>query len=55
MITEATSGDVSTQTGKPFIGWYVTYENVRYQVLEAQELAMYGRRRFMKIVGRFES
>ena len=55
VITEALSGDVGSMTGLPFIGWHLTYENVRYVIIGAQELAMYGRRRFMKIVGRLET
>ena len=55
VITEAMRGEMGNMTGKPFIGWYLQFENVSYQIIGAQELAMYGRRRFMKIMGRLES
>ena len=55
VITEATNGQLSAQTGLPFIGWYLTFEGVRYLIIEAQELPALGRRRFMKIVGRLET
>ena len=55
VITEATNGDLSAQTGLPFIDWYLTFEGVRYVIIEAQELPALGRRRFMKIVGRLET
>ena len=52
VITESLSGAIGNMTGKPFIGWYLQFENVRYQIVGAQELAQFGRRRFMKIMGR---
>ena len=55
VITEAMRGEIGNMTGKPFIGWYLDFENVQYQIIGAQEMAMYGRRRFMKIMGRLES
>ena len=55
VITESLSGDVAAKTGKPFIGWYLDFEGIRYKITGAQELAMYGRRRFMKIIGRLET
>ena len=55
VITEATNGDLGAQTGLPFIGWHLTFESVRYSIIEAQELPALGRRRFMKIVGRLET
>ena len=55
VIVEALSGDVAAKTGKPFIGWHLDFEGIRYKITGAQELAMYGRRRFMKIVGRLET
>ena len=55
VILEATNGALSAQTGLPFIGWHLTFEGVRYVIIEAQELPALGRRRFMKIVGRLET
>ena len=55
VILEAMRGEIGNMTGKPFIGWYLDFENVRYQIIGANELAIYGRRRFMKIMGRLES
>ena len=55
VIVEALSGDVGGMTGLPFIGWHLTFEGVRYVIIEAQELPALGRRRFMKIVGRLET
>ena len=55
VITEATNGDLGGQTGLPFVDWHLTFEGVRYVIIEAQELPALGRRRFMKIVGRLET
>ena len=55
VITEAMRGEIGNMTGKPFIGWYLQFENVKYAITGANELAIYGRRRFMKIMGRLES
>ena len=55
VITEATNGALGGQTGLPFIAWHLTFEGVRYVIIEAQELPALGRRRFMKIVGRLET
>lgn len=51
VIVEAVSGDVSQQTGHAFIGWALTLDGVQYDILDAEEMPVYGRRRFMKIRG----
>ena len=58
VITEATERRCCRHmTGKPFIGWYLDFENVSdTQSRGRNELAMYGRSvDFMKIIGRLET
>ena len=55
VIIESTNSAVSADTGLPFIGWSLQFEGVSYLPVEAKELPMYGRRRFMEVKGRLET
>ena len=51
VIQEALGGDVGVSTGRAFVDWYLELEGVRYEIMGAEEMPDYGRRRFMKIEG----
>ena len=51
VIQEALSGEISSQTGRAFIDWYLELDGVRFEILGAEEMPEHGRRRFMKIKG----
>ena len=51
VIQEALSGEISSQTGRAFIDWYLELDGVRFEILGAEEMPEHGRRRFMKIEG----
>ena len=50
VIVEAVSGDVSTKTGRAFVGWALVAETLSWSIVDAAELPQFGRRRFMKLV-----
>jgi len=42
---------VEALNNRAFVGWYLDMDGVRFKLLDAEEMPMYGRRRFMKIKG----
>ena len=51
VIQEALGGAVGMQTGRAFVDWYLELDGVRFEIMGAEEMPDYGRRRFMKIEG----
>ena len=51
VMKEALGGDVGMMTGRAFIDWFLELDGIRFEILGAEEMPDYGRRRFMKIEG----